>query len=265
VGVLCSDGVVIGSDSAATLDNGQFRTIEQLTEKIDIVGSAIIVAGTGSIGLHQRFTSVISKAYDGSLLQTLPGHMGGPNRPPITGKVFDKGKPLEIAKTLSRAALEDMALTYAKVGQYAALVAYPSRSEPHLCEFLIGDFQPELKEKERLWFASLGSAQAITDPFLGFIRRAFWGGGVPSVSDAIFAVTWTLQHAIDLNTGGVKDPIHIAILENIAGEFKARTLDPEELQEHYQNIEETYSGLRSIRERQRSTSAEVIPDVPKLG
>jgi hypothetical protein len=264
VGVLCSDGVVIGSDSAATFDTGQFRTIEQKTEKIDIVGSSVIVAGTGSVGLHQRFASIVRQAYEGSLLQTFPAHMGGPAKIPITGKVFTKDKPLEIAKTLSRAALEDMGHTYLKPGQYAALMAFSCRREPYLCEFSIGDFQPELKEGKRLWFVSLGSAQSITDPFLGFIRRAFWGAGIPSVSDAIFAVTWTLQHAIDLNPGGVNGPVKIAVLEKLEGDYKGRILDPEELQEHQQNIEETYSELQKLRERRRSTNAETVPDVPKL-
>jgi hypothetical protein len=265
VGVLCSDGVVIGTDSIATFDTGQYRTIEQQTEKIDIIGSSVIVAGTGSIGLHQRFAAIVRQAHDGSLLQTVPITPGVAPKAPTVGKVFTKEKPLEIAKTLSRAALEDMGYTYLKPGQYAALVAYPCRQQPHLCEFAIADFQPELKEDKRLWFVSLGSAQAITDPFLGFIRRAFWRSGVPSVSDAIFAVTWTLQHAIDLNPGGVNGPIRLAVLEKREGVYGARLLDPQELQEHQQQIEETYSELEKLKKRWKSPGTDAVPEVPILG
>jgi len=150
--------------------------------------------------------------------------------------------------------------TYLKPGQYAALVAFPCQKHPHLCEFYSTDFQPELKEDKRLWFVSLGSAQSITDPFLGFIRRAFWKSGVPSVSDAIFAVTWTLQHAIDLNTGGVNGPIRVAVLEKREGVYSARLLDSEELQEHHQQIEATYTELG----RWKSATPEAVPEVPKL-
>ena len=59
VGILCKDGVVVGTDSSATFAAGQFRTIEQETKKIDIISGQIIVAGTGQIGLGQRFYSQI--------------------------------------------------------------------------------------------------------------------------------------------------------------------------------------------------------------
>src|SRR5580658_647438 len=66
VAVRCKDGVVIGSDSSATLgDSGHVRTIEQLTDKkIAIVGNntKLIIAGTGYIGHHQRFVECASIA-----------------------------------------------------------------------------------------------------------------------------------------------------------------------------------------------------------
>ena len=48
VGVLCRDGVVIGTDSSATFTYGPQRTIEQPTEKLSIVDQSVIVAGTGA-------------------------------------------------------------------------------------------------------------------------------------------------------------------------------------------------------------------------
>jgi hypothetical protein len=51
VGALCKDGVVVGSDSAATFVAGGMRTIEQPTEKLVVVRDHIIVAGTGQVGL----------------------------------------------------------------------------------------------------------------------------------------------------------------------------------------------------------------------
>ena len=60
VGIRCSNGVVIGTDSAATF--GPFvltPTISQLyQQKISIIDDRIIIAGTGAIGLGQRFTAI---------------------------------------------------------------------------------------------------------------------------------------------------------------------------------------------------------------
>ena len=58
IGILCQDGVVVGSDSSATFIAGQQPTIQQKCKKIEILsGSHIILAGTGDAGLGQRFSS----------------------------------------------------------------------------------------------------------------------------------------------------------------------------------------------------------------
>lgn len=177
VGVLCSDGAVIGTDSVATFSAAQFATIEQQTEKLSVIGD-VIVAGTGAVGLSQRFCAIVDNAY-------------------TQQKLFARQSPIEVVKALSRTCIEDMAHTYLNPGKLGALIAFPCNNSPQICEFQLQDFQPELKDR-RLWYVSMGGAQPITDPFLGFIRRVFWESGQPSVNDAIFAVTWTLQHAIDL-------------------------------------------------------------------
>lgn len=65
VGLYCKDAVIIGTDSAATFsDANSSRTIEQGTKKIDIIGERVIIAGTGSVGLGQRFKQVVKKLSD---------------------------------------------------------------------------------------------------------------------------------------------------------------------------------------------------------
>jgi hypothetical protein len=157
-----------------------------------------------------------------------------------------------------------MDFTHLRVGTYGALVAFPCKNEPHLCEFALMDFQPELKDKH-LWYTSMGSSQGITDPFLGFIRRVFWQSGPPSVGDGIFATFWTLRHVIELNTGGVQGPIRIAVLERSPedGKFRARLFEQEELAEHEQNIRLAESALRDFRKGQQLTGS--TEDIPKLG
>jgi len=241
VGVLCNDGVVIGADSAATFSAGQLRTMEQPTEKLEVLAGRIIVAGTGAIGLGQRFCAAALKVWN--------DNQGFPRHP-----------ALDISKAMCKAALEDFSSTYAKMGQYGALVAFPAQNKFHLCEFGVEDFQPEMKT-EKLWYASMGCAQQITDPFLGFIREVFWDNGLPSVHDAINAVTWTLDHAISLNTGGVNGPIRIAVLGcDNKNQVKARLLSEAELGEPRQYIDEAKNVLRGFRlESQNGGLAEPPP------
>lgn len=240
VGVYCKDGVVVGTDSAATFAAGQTRTIEQATRKIDIVGDHIIVAGTGQVGLGQRFTAVVEKAW--------------------TDKTFQK-PALEVGKALAAATIADFGSTSAPK-QYGALVAFPCQQKPILCEFSVEHFQPELKT-DRLWYTSMGSAQPITDPFLGFIRDVFWADGLPTCSEAVFAVTWTLSHAIKLNPGGVNGPIQMAVLASEKGKYTARLLDPGEIEAHEENVEGAMEHLRKYRDVLAGKNAAAAPDVPK--
>jgi hypothetical protein len=236
VGVMCRDGVVIGTDSSVTFGSGQMRTIEQTGEKIEVVGGRVIVAETGSVGLNQRFCAIVGRHWH--------------------DKRFT-GSPIDVAKGLCIDARQDFASTGVKEGLYSPLVAFPCSKKPYLCEF-DGQLQPEFKD-EKLWYCSLGSSQSITDPFLGFMRDVFWTGGPPTVQDAVFVVTWALQHAIAVNPGGVNAPVRIAALEKKGNDYEARVLDDAELDEHRQSIEEAMGRLRDFRTSLQSAPATEIP------
>ena len=243
VGVLCKDGVVIGSDSAATFAAGQSRTIEQRVKKVEIVGGAI-VAGTGEVGLGQRFNAIVAKGCADNLFR----------KPPV-----------EIGKSLSASARKDFAETGLTGGQigFGALVAFACNGKPCLCEIQTGSLQPELKT-EGLWYVSMGSGQPIADPFLGFIREVFWENGLPTVREGIFAVTWTISQAIKLNPGGVNEPIQIAVLSaGNDGKLAPKSLDQAEIDQHEGSINGAIEHLRSYRDilsGQNIATAEPIPE-----
>ena len=244
VGLRCQEGVVIGSDSSATFTTTpSIPTIEQPTKKVTIIANKVIVAGAGQVGLGQRFNAVVEKAWG-------EGTFRGTNN-----------TPLEIAKRLCVAGIKDFAETSGPKGNYGALVAFPCGKKFCLCEFAINDFQPELKD-ENIWYVSMGSGQPIADPFLGLLRRVFWNESLPRLNEGIFAVTWTLQHAIELNPGGINGPPQIAVLspdEN--GDLLARLLDDAELAEHLDNVRgaEEYLGRYS---QILSGSAETGQQIP---
>jgi hypothetical protein len=73
-----------------------------------------------------------------------------------------------------------------------------------------------------------------------------------------------LEHAIEVNPGGVNGPIRIAVVEKQRGKLKARVLLDDELYEHKQNVEATYEALRRFRDRQSVTIARDLPEMPKI-
>ena len=90
-------------------------------------------------------------------------------------------------------------------------------------------------------------------------------GSPPTVQDGIFGVTWAIQHAVEVNPGGIKDPIRIAVLErdkDAKGKFKATLLADEDLQEHFDNILAAKERLRTFPAGQKPDNGKT-PEVPR--
>lgn len=228
VGILCEDGVVVGSDSSATFTAGEFRTIEQPTEKTFVIGNDLVLSFTGQAGLAQRFHKLLSEV--------------------TLGSDFKKADCQGAANLIAHHAIQNFQFTGAPKGEFGALVAFACQKRFHLCEFAIRDFQPEHKT-EKNWFVTMGCGQPITDPFLGMLSRAFFDSKPPKLQEGVFAAVWALDHAIELNPGGIKEPLQVATLacQNSDKFLSARLLAEEELQEHLASVRAAETHLASFR------------------
>lgn len=258
VGILCKDGVVIATDSAATFVAAHGPTIEQRTQKLEVFDRwPVVIAGAGATGLNQRFCAIAQHCWN--------------DETKYDDKKFREHPPIELAKSLTQKTLQDFGSTFLAAGDpqmlappYGALFGFASGKNAILCEFESETFQPELKN-DALWYCSLGSAQAITDTFLALMREVFWQDGPPVVRAGIFAAVWTLQHAIDINPGGVNGPIQMAVIErNEKKRFEAKQLTLDDLAQHKQSVEDAKNHLRDFRNILRGTAEDIpIPAVPK--
>lgn len=231
VGIRCTDGVVIGSDSAMTFGwSPENPTIEQFhPNKVDIVGSNIIVAATGHIGVGQRFTHEVEKVSNSDVVKN--------------------GPAVEAGRILANAAVKNFASTDTPKGRNGALVALPIRGKAELIEFQPADFQPEVKTPA-VWYASMGSGQVIADPLLGFVRTAFWKEGVPDLQAGLFAATFVLKLACDMAPVGVSHPLQMAVLrkgKEGRGGFRASRLSRDELAEHEESVTGAIDRLGEYR------------------
>jgi len=191
VGVLCSDGVVIGSDSSRTGGPGEAPALGQPVKRTHVVAGDLIFASTGQVGLGQRLEATLCELREDSR--------------------FPEWQHMAIARSISAEAMRDFASTRSDLAGFGALVAFRCATGFHLCEFTVGQLQPEFKRPES-WFASLGPARATADSLLGLVHRTFITGGRPSLEEGIFAAAWALQHTIALRPGRVQGPPQIAVL-----------------------------------------------------
>ena len=248
VGILCADGVVIGSDSAATFGPHPLRpTISQLyQQKIEIIDDFVIVAGTGAIGLGQRLIAITKHGW--------------------RNEQFKNKTEVEIGQFLAHETIKNFRNTGINPLQpagnpenYGALVAMPCRGKHALIEFPENGFQPEVKTDD-LWYASMGSGQLVADPLLGFIRETFWENSAPpSRQEGIFAATLVLTLSCAMAPTGVAGPIQMAILgpdSSKKGKLFARRLTDGELGEHEQSVTEAIKHFGEYREKLRGKGSQ---------
>jgi len=241
IGVLCSDGVVLGADGAATFTAGNQRTIQQPTSKLHLIDTVAILGGTGSVGLGQRFAQVAHRAL---------------------AQERSKATHIDVGKAICAQAIADAQQTGLQQIDYGSLLAFEHRGEIHLCEFAYANLQPEFKAAS-LWYASIGSGQTIVDPFLGLLRNLFWADGLPTRRDASFAITWALRHAINVCPGGLGDPISLAeLLLDGTGAPVARMFSDDELREHEANVVGLEDHIRAYP-RIVTEGEQGAPDVPE--
>ncbi|MBX9579141.1 MAG: hypothetical protein K2X87_02445 [Gemmataceae bacterium] len=273
VGVLCQDGVV-GSDGSATFTAGvSFDTVEQPAKKTFVVEPDVILAGTGAVGLAQRVRAVVQRT------RGWPGWLAGDpgfGTGPFSLDSSSVGQPrrdfldhLAAAKAITRGMIEDMASTHLRPnGGIGAFVAFPYGGECRLCEFGAADLQPEFK-MSGAWFVSMGSGQAIADPFFGLLRRTLFRNRQPRLREGVFAAAWVLEHAIELNPGGINDPVQIGVLErpDPTLPFAARLLTEDELAEHKDGVNAVEDYLAEYRGRLNTpdTTSNPPPEPPDSG
>lgn len=229
VGILCSDGVVIASDSAATLGDGFSATTvgQQEVEKIQKLTESIIFCGSGPAGLSQLIAHKIRNMTINSF-----------NSPEEAMNAAGLRIRELVGPYLETASKANM--THAAV--CLCMLAFPVRHEPCLFSFNpVG--LPEMAKKT-LPFVAIGSGQRIADPFLTFLKRLLWDQSrQPSVAEGQFAAMWALKHVIETNPGGVGGTIQLATLTMAGNKPKIAFLDKAESEEHYQNIDRIEKNL----------------------
>lgn len=256
VGVKCKDGIVVGADGAAAYAALGTNTILQPTKKLTIIDSRIIVGESGAVGLGQRIVGIIEELSKDQTTFSSQSQ-SSPKKPfQAMTTVREKLHPHLIQE------LQACAQAAPAVGQQIAIssaialtvLAVPVQGNP--CLFLFDQQGATKAASDDLPFITIGSGQAIADPFLAFLRRIFWPSGtVPNLGDGIFATLWTLVHAIETHPGGVAKPIQIAVLKG----NKAKFLEEAEYAEHYQNIEAAEGALKNYRTSLVSSDTTTTP------
>ncbi len=249
VGIYCSDGVVIAADSALTIGS---VIEESYLKKIACLSEDLVVGFAGDLGFAQRFRQVAKDFWD------------SPARRKLAVNDFHK-----ITEAFSVNGIDEF-LKYIRPNDpinipSTVVVGFAHYKKHHLIMLPAGNFQPSVIN-ENLPFCSLGSGHYLTNPFLSFIKKVFWKGEpCPKVPLGIFSAVMAMNLAVDLNSGGINAPIHIAVLEKKDDHYICRKLHDDELSAHQENCKEAlkhFSQYTHFFDRENIENAPLIPKMP---
>jgi hypothetical protein len=283
VGILCSDGAVIGTDSAMAAGRAGRYTIERQDGnvlKIEVIEDNIITAYTGAAGLGQRFndqvaTTIRALRQPFQQPQLVPGIgvIGTPIQQALFNRVrpgaipYDEIGPVEIGRIVSQVVIGDFQRTQSIQQQstngwgLGALFAFVTAGEPQLIDFDTVQFHPELKglpdakrgDQDRIWrCVSMGAGQQLADAFLAHSYRLLFGDKVPTIDRAKLVVAWTVDHVRKYNIGLVGGKLQLAVLEKVNGAWSAHHADPGETEQQVKFLEEY---IFEFREKQKPDAA----------
>lgn len=241
VGLKCRDGIVLGSDGAATFGALGQRTIRQPTKKLRIIRDGVVIGVSGPVGLGQQYAGALGDLWDGKQIEGQAPH--------VAMLILQRALWPFCEQQINVARVSQQTLGQSLAWQSviaATVIAFPLGKDLHLVQF---DHQCAPEEAtDDLPFVAIGSGEAIADPFLAFLRRIFWPNSLPTLVDGVFAVYWTLQHAIEVNPGGVAEPKQIITLAEANGGFQARELAEADIEDHAEAVAAAEKRLREFKE-----------------
>jgi len=254
IGFKCLDGLVVGADSGATMgDISGLRTIMQPMTKLQVTAGKAIVGVSGPVGLGQLYMDCVERIHNEFRDKDISW---------ICRRLRDEfRKDAEIALHMAAMAIQVLGANARAGAITTTLVALAARDGPHLVQFDC-ECCPEVTTND-LPFVSIGSGQLIADPFLAFLKRIFWKHRPPSVTEGIFAINWTLEHAIDTAPGGIARPITLGELKMEGTQPKARILSNDELKEHSEMRTRAEAHIKKFEELLRPMGGELEPPQPK--
>jgi 20S proteasome alpha/beta subunit len=248
VGIYCDNGIVIASDSALTI-NG---VIEQsYPKKIACLEPNLVVGFAGDLGFAQRYRQVLTDIWNPQTIreiESIPTHK--------IINLFCIGGINEYLSTQQSGVQVNIPTSF--------IIGFAHNGEHKLIVLQNGAFQPVVINKN-LPFVSVGSGSYITDTFLGFARKVFWQGQeIPSLPTGIFSAIMALNLAVDINSGGINAPIHVAVLQkNANGQYSCNKLNDDEVDQHQENCKAAINHFASYPHTfDRDT--ESVPEIPQL-
>jgi 20S proteasome alpha/beta subunit len=189
IGLYCSDGLVIATDSAITVATHDGATTEMKAPKIFHLMNDVIFAYSGNFSMAERIRR--------RLASFLPGWLEE------SATADDLGDRIctEFEKMFSKYVIDPM-----KGVDCTIMLGIIFNETPELILFS-GGFKPQFYSRDYFYVAH-GSGKQFADPFMSFLQNTC-DIKTLKVEHARLLSYWIIDHVIEANTGGVRGPVQL--------------------------------------------------------
>ncbi|GEO39339.1 hypothetical protein SAE02_34870 [Skermanella aerolata] len=189
IGLFCTDGLVIATDSAITIATHDGATTEMKAPKIFYLMDDVIFAYSGN--------SIVAERIRRRLASFLPAWLEESTTADDLGDRICTG----LEKMFSKYVTDPL-----KGIDCTIMLGIIFKGAPELILFS-GGFRPQFYSKDYFYVAH-GSGKQFADPFMSFLQNTC-DFRTLKVENGRLLSYWIIDHVIETNTGGVRGPIQL--------------------------------------------------------
>lgn len=259
VGILCEDGVVVASDGMVSTNLGTIPFVGFSNIKTHLIGDGAIVACAGDDRLMTYFIEFLKLNY-----VTLYNKY---HKSPFDVLTFTRELGAQFAnniinnyKQYPTELVKDQLENIAKNGfQFQAIIALSFNGAHYIFEY-DNRFNPTMLRDNGVWHIILGSGMYVANPSIHLVKKILNINSKPKVNRAQILAYWTVDHAIEVSSGGIGGETTIAVLQKANGEYKASVEN--KTSEHSVFMKDIYDYIWAYETF--ACSKEEIQEIPKL-
>ncbi len=265
VGILCSDGTVIASDSMASNNIGLLNFIGIENSKTEIIKD-FIVSCAGDDNLMTVFINFLNSYSRPSVIQNsdcIAFSISGGFRQYCERLYIDPIKldtPIQVINNqvfiLDPIKQQLIANFYKKIDeQFHAIITFEHNGN-HFLYYFAGFQPPQTLRDNGLWYKIIGSGNLIGMPSIHLIKNILNIKYKPNVEKAIQLAYWTIHHSIEASSGGIGGNIKIIKLQRNDEKYLFENVDTTGCKEYIDNM---YQHIHNFNTEIKSS--ELLPTI----
>jgi hypothetical protein len=258
VGILCNKGCVIASDGMASNNLGTTPFVGIENTKIHLVKNELLVSCAGEDNLMTLFINFLENNY-------------------LSLKKTHESSAIDLANSIGAGFAHTIIDLYNKYPtelgthylglikqrgglEFGAIIAFAFQGSHYMFGYN-GSLVPSMVRDNGIWHSIIGSGELVAKPSIHLVKKILNITKKPDTSKGSILAYWTIEHAIEVSSGGIGGNILLFSLTKQLDGSNSYKISEGKTSEYKSFIEDTY---RHIWEYEKGQSSDEIKAIPTL-